>query len=821
MERREPQLLHEVGPNHNDGAAAAGVADAEDPDEDMQDEDDEEDLEAAAADADIHVALDEILGLRGLYHLLRNSLWLLTFNGLYIGTFFVLPGIIGIASIRTLTSSSAVTTAQAFISSAAFQPIFQSLYNVIVTSSINAFIQKVLSQSSASDSALQATDIVIIVAGYSTILTTIFLLNDLTERLAKTFRRFVTDHVFLRVFHSAVKKLSGVVKVGLLLILRVFLLPLLLGIAMLLCINSFLGMSGDQWADFVSSNLMGALSLCWVTGISYMVSTTLSVLQLREILHPAILAKFIRPQEPHLDLLHSLMTESVLTHFRRIVASLLVYFSLLFLFVYLPMSLARAALEASLPSHIAAQYQAKLHFCYFIPQLQVPFELALTHLSFLTLLDKRKNAIGRFLHSWLVFCCGALGLVPYLLPLPIRKQQRNPDNSISLVVGPPLKRPPPGWDARTNRTTTRWAWGTEAPGPLERTVAPQQRPPMVLLRVLLLLAASWGILAGAGLFFAFVPLLLGRQLLASMQFPHWMLHDPICFVLGCMLCSLLRSAVPATLAPRRRLQLLAAYLRSVRSMPRPVFVIGSKMAACWISAELAVGFIIQAYFFEDAFDLSRIMSLRFFFEIYIKGSTLLSVFIIFVYSGQAETVINLFRSDDEVGEFPENPLRAWADRHVFSDAVLLDWCSVVRQVLAQPFTSLSTGIWDNESERINILFRLLVLPVFHYAAVQGLLVGLLSVTGGIVAAVTFIRDRPSLHFLLSNPLFFEYDTKGLTVATARGAISLLLLRLLYPLAVIVGHKIIKHSYKAVLNERFLVGRQLVNMASNKESPSQR
>jgi E3 ubiquitin-protein ligase MARCH6 len=53
-----------------------------------------------------------------------------------------------------------------------------------------------------------------------------------------------------------------------------------------------------------------------------MLTVTLSVLQLREVLHPDVLAKSIRPQEPHIDLLSSLMQESGLMHVKRICISL-------------------------------------------------------------------------------------------------------------------------------------------------------------------------------------------------------------------------------------------------------------------------------------------------------------------------------------------------------------------------------------------------------------------------------------------------------------------------------------------------------------------
>lgn len=59
-----------------------------------------------------------------------------------------------------------------------------------------------------------------------------------------------------------------------------------------------------------------------VLGITFMLFVTVSVLQLREVVHPELLSLIIRPQEPHQDLLGSLLQESGRTHARRMAMSL-------------------------------------------------------------------------------------------------------------------------------------------------------------------------------------------------------------------------------------------------------------------------------------------------------------------------------------------------------------------------------------------------------------------------------------------------------------------------------------------------------------------
>lgn len=48
----------------------------------------------------------------------------------------------------------------------------------------------------------------------------------------------------------------------------------------------------------------------------------------------------------------------------------------------------------------------------------------------------------------------------------LRKQE-------GIVVGPPLRRPPPGWDDPAGVAQGRWAWGQEPPGEVQRKLAPR------------------------------------------------------------------------------------------------------------------------------------------------------------------------------------------------------------------------------------------------------------------------------------------------------------------------------------------------------------
>ena len=104
------------------------------------------------------------------------------------------------------------------------------------------------------------------------------------------------------------------------------------------------------------------------------------------------------------------MQESGATHARRMVMSLAIYIVLLFLFVWLPTAMFKRHLPSTLP--------VQLRLFYMVPQLQVPLELVIFHLSVLAFLERFKNRIGELQHVWLVHACRVLGLTRYLLPLP-------------------------------------------------------------------------------------------------------------------------------------------------------------------------------------------------------------------------------------------------------------------------------------------------------------------------------------------------------------------------------------------------------------------
>lgn len=679
-------------------------------------------------EGEIQFALDELLGLRGITHLLRNAWLLLAFNCVYIGLFASFPYMVGVSICRFFGQSAWVKT-------------MYSMLNWLVPQAI-IFTSQVNTLSSASEDALQFSDMVLVVLGYASLFLMIFALSESLYTLREVFNpSFLTNSIV------SLAAFANIVKVALLLFIRVFILPVILGIVVLVFANKFLGYGTNEWAIFVASNVVGSVSLSWVAGISYMVSTTLTVLQLREILHPDILARSIRPQEPHYQLLLSLMYESTFTHCRRVVTSMMVYLSLLVLCVYAPLYIARHTLgmHVTIASAVSVAEQSvtsdaatagatstifPLYFNYFIPQIQIPFELAFAHLTFLTLLDRHKDKIGHALFFWLKTVGGALGLNRTLLPfamIPYQAAQVDyPDmnhrmfhkdgrvysaNLDGPLVRGPMVRPPPRWDEQNGRNTARWAWGTEAKTHTELHVAPRTTPILWVPRLLLLAFVSWvviGLMVIVGMFF---PLGLGRTLLKLMQIPSWLMHDPFCYSLGAACTWVLFS-----LASTVNLGVLTPYIQACRKLSKSNMRLIVRVVLHWLIAELGVGMTIRACLIVTPLSQHwNWPSVSLILGTYLKGTFFASGFVGLIYYGYLERLLSFldYKAPDVVTDDQGISITRLVENRDPTIQALSDWATALRETLQKP-TLIYRGpnIWEVDIARVEQLRTLLVKPLY-------------------------------------------------------------------------------------------------------------
>jgi E3 ubiquitin-protein ligase MARCH6 len=187
----------------------------------------------------------------------------------------------------------------------------------------------------------------------------------------------------------------------------------------------------DAWAYLVSTNAVGAYSLAWSAGITFMLTMTVGVLQLREVLHPALCARLIRPQEGHDDLISSLVQEGGLLHARRVLTSTMVYLLLMVVFLYAPLRLYSFVAQFFLTDAQRAGVFA-FKVWYGVPLLQMPLELIVSHVVFLSLLDRKKDVMGTMQHQWLLVTCRWLGLTRFILPSPLIK--KHVSDSVGIVA---------------------------------------------------------------------------------------------------------------------------------------------------------------------------------------------------------------------------------------------------------------------------------------------------------------------------------------------------------------------------------------------------
>jgi len=417
----------------------------------------------------IHVALDELLGLRGPFGaVIRNILWLLAFNTTYLGIFAFIPKAVGnIVYSRIVNTTTVTRIANNIPYLSASNSTDFSVSNAI--SALNA-------ESLRLENTFQLPDLITLGLGYFGMAGFVLLWqwgilinrhmqqheegdqeansnhegNEDRARDADEVRREQLQNLLERAVENineerdendaileqelldqeeegdvisigqalarGVDYLAAIVKVSILLFLKMFFLPLLLGIWLDAATLSLFGDTISNRILYAGGDLFGAIMLHWVIGITFMLLVTVSVLQLREVAHPNVLAGLIRPQEPQPDLLGNLMQDSGITHARRMLLSLAIYALLLTIHVWLPSHL---LLLSGLGKHLPF---VRPKFCRIVlPQLQVPIEVLLFHLSMLGFLEKYKNRIGEMQHEWLVFMCDNLGLTQHLLPRSVEK----------------------------------------------------------------------------------------------------------------------------------------------------------------------------------------------------------------------------------------------------------------------------------------------------------------------------------------------------------------------------------------------------------------
>ena len=528
---------------------------------------------------EIQIALDELLGVRGpLSLLVRNIMWLLAFNGAYIGLLAFIPISIG-STIYTLLVPHAkqmLHQCQEYLMK--FDPQIAGTLTDL---------QKLLHPS---DSIIQLRHVIQIILGFGTIALIVLILSEVVYRLQKFLPLHITT---LGYIVEALSFSRQILKSGFLLFIRIFCVPILLGFAVVYSLNLITEYSKDEVLNLFLENIVGGFSLAWVLGICFMLFVMLYILQIREVFHPRFLAAWIKPQEAQKDLLASLINDPILLHIRRVVVSVGVYIVLLFSCVVVPV-FTLLGYSYLLIDGDKELYSStfKVRVWYGNPKLQMPLELFVAHICLLTFTERYKDIIGKTQHLWFSFMCRHLGLTRFLLPVMHLSQNNNGNTgntnysatteatnvpqtlnettnnegsnetssttaSKSIIIEyqsegysedilfdknlsswspeqyrftDSIERPPEGWESQRN--SARWAYGEEAKSHVEVSLAPRFVPSFWLLRLLLLMGISWIVLTHVILLFTIGPIVIGRIITQTLRFPVQYQHDPLCYVLG-------------------------------------------------------------------------------------------------------------------------------------------------------------------------------------------------------------------------------------------------------------------------------------------------
>lgn len=398
---------------------------------------------------EINIALDELLGFRGpLLALIRNLLWLLVFNTAYLGVFAFAPSKFGGFIYGILSKVMILSPVRTRIPQTIFS-LSSHLWDNLITS-----MRDLNRKSKETNMIYQPSQIARMGLGYVSFSILIFVLKasvamfvrlredratsqaQANERIRRGHVHFMDDfqdgHPILNEMEREAdrnnrdqgaigKRLLGVLdcastiaKVVILLLVKMLFLPLLLGIWLDLATLPLFEKTWSDRVDYAGSDIVGSIFLHWVIGITFMLLVTVSVLQMREVAHPDLLARAIKPQEPQPDLLGNLLRESGLTHTKRVLLSLAIYALLLAIHIWLP---ARLLFANNLGKYFPL-FQPKIWHI-FMPQIQVPAELFIFHLCMLGVLEKYKNKIGEMQHHWLRLMGEYLGMTNKILPLEV------------------------------------------------------------------------------------------------------------------------------------------------------------------------------------------------------------------------------------------------------------------------------------------------------------------------------------------------------------------------------------------------------------------
>ncbi|KAJ8907524.1 hypothetical protein NDN08_007635 [Rhodosorus marinus] len=354
------------------------------------DEPDFEDILEGDMDDAAFEPLEEVVGLRGpLRNLFDNAGTVLVSNAILLVVFALVPLLVG-----------RLTQRVGYLSFG-----YPQLLNS--TSTAQA-ISEPTTEGSEAPETVKVGNLATILVGYTVLGFLVCFSAIIATLLGNRYPRLNTPIV--RHVMRFLQHVGTFLKVVLFILFEFAVFPLGCGWMLDACIVGFADSSFAEHVKFLHSFPWTSTAMHWVLGIIYMISVSLSVSVIHEVLRPELL-RFIRNQDdPDPHPFREIVEKPLSCHARRMCFSVLIYVPMILLLVLVPMQVSEAVLPWMFP----------LRFRLTHPLLDIPADLLLLHVVFVPLAGNVRHSHPRsllrsVLRVWMEWVGDLLGVKEHVL----------------------------------------------------------------------------------------------------------------------------------------------------------------------------------------------------------------------------------------------------------------------------------------------------------------------------------------------------------------------------------------------------------------------
>lgn len=197
----------------------------------------------------------------------------------------------------------------------------------------------------------------------------------------------------------------------------------------------------------------------------------------------------------------------------------------------------------------------------------------------------------------------------------------------------------------------RWAWNNEPPSDIELNLAPRAIPKYWLVPTCILLVASWFLIVAIVALMILVPLQTGRCIARILQVPNWLLHDPLCFLVGFVFSASIVFTMGQANWTRVWTRAQSAFNYVPRATAWHVFV----LAIEWQMVETMAGLTLKIF---AASSFESMTSFGYLLECSVLGGVVVALCIAAVLQGGLKALCRLLGMPDPLEEWTLDISRA-------------------------------------------------------------------------------------------------------------------------------------------------------------------